>query len=103
MSGEQPDRDDSWHNYPRIKVTNQTSGNVTSRILERPGTDVILGCDFCDRQVETYRPQKRVVEFIACTANPSERARQGVHKSWFPSQGDKRLLLLQDVKAAKYA
>ena len=35
---------------------------VKFNVVERLGTDVILGCDYCDKHVESIRPRKRLVE-----------------------------------------
>lgn len=53
-----------------VNIGNRTSTNVTFNVVERLGTDVILGCDFCDSHVEAIRPRLRVIELTDGTAVP---------------------------------
>ena len=50
-------------------------------VVERLSTDVILGCDFCDKHVETIRPRRRIVELDDSTCllytSPSPRDQRG--------------------------
>lgn len=47
---------------------------VQFKVNERVGTDVILGCDFCDKHVEAIRPRQREVELDDGTRVPIVKA-----------------------------
>ena len=46
------------------------SETVRFNVVERLGTDVIVGCDYLDKNVEAIRPRKRVVELDDGTTVP---------------------------------
>ena len=43
---------------------------VKFNVVERLGTDVILGCDFCDKHAESIRPRKLIIDLANGTAVP---------------------------------
>ena len=46
---------------------------VTFYVVDRLATDVILGCDYCDRHIEAIKPRKRLVELDDGTTVPIVR------------------------------
>ena len=57
---------------------------VKFNVVERLGTDVILGCDYCDKHVEAIRPRRRIVELDDGTTVPILKKPEGRAKHAVP-------------------
>ena len=57
---------------------------VKFNVVERLGTDIILGCDFCDKHVEAIRPRKRLVELDDGSSVPILKRPEGRAKNAIP-------------------
>ena len=62
-----------------VRIGNRTE-NVRFNVVERLGTDVIIGCDYLDKHVEAIRPRKRAIEMDDGTTVPIIRGATS-HKS----------------------
>ena len=69
---------------------------VKFNVVERLGTDVILGCDFCDKHIEAIRPRKRLIELddgttVPILKRPESRAKHSVplpaEQEYIPPKG----------------
>ena len=69
---------------------------VRFNVVEKLGTDVIIGCDYCDKHIEAIRPRKRVVEMddgttVPIIRKPSGRSIDSVplpeEQEWIPAKG----------------
>ena len=57
---------------------------VKFKVVERLGTDVILGCDFCDKYLEATHPRKRPIELHDGTTVPILKRLEGRAKHSVP-------------------
>ena len=65
---------------------------VKFNVVERLGTHVILGCDFCDKHIEAICPRKRLIELDDGTTVPILKRPEGRTKQSVPLPAEQKYI-----------